>query len=133
MTKARPRVERTRRATRVLASPSRVYVAPDAKSALEGRWGVLQGMKRPLWVEVLDFSPCSRPRLADVALLRFGQDAVWPIVGLSLPEVDWSRRAESLLRELVPGDVVMTEKGARVHLGDVWADTRVLRDPFLAR
>jgi hypothetical protein len=52
------------------------------------------------------------------------------VVGLGLPEEALRRRESALLRELVPGDVVMTERGVRVHLGDAWAQAKLLRDGF---
>lgn len=117
----------------LLARPPKVYLGPGASRALAGNWGLLSGMRRPRWIDVLAIEPCARPRPAEVPALRFGPPGAWPIVGLSLPESDWRRRAARLLRDLVPGDVVMTEEGARVHLGNAWAKAPLLRDAFRAR
>lgn len=105
-----------------------VYVGPDARRALAGQWGLLRGQKRPGWVDVLGFSPRSKPRASAIGALRFDASNDWPVVGLSLPEIDWRRGGKTLLRELVPGDVLVTEKGARLHLGHVFAVTRLLVD-----
>ena len=106
----------------------RVYVGPGAERALRGERGVLLGSRRPQWVDVLEFDP--RPdsgweRLVD---LRFSPQAPWDAVGLSLPLAELRRRANKLLRELVPGDVLLTERGPRVHSGVAWIEAKLLRE-----
>ena len=114
--------------SRLFVRLPRVYVGPDATRALTGQWGLLLGKKRPGWIDVLAFSARARPRVSEMGALRFDASRDWPVVGLGLPELEWRRHTKRLLRELVPGDVLVTEKGARVHAGESFSAARLLLD-----
>jgi hypothetical protein len=106
----------------------RVYVGPNAERSLEGEKGVLLGSRRAAWVDVLEFDPrpnVAIPRLVD---LRFSRPGPWDIVGLSLSSSELAERGESLLGDLVPGDVVLTERGPLFHDGDRWRKAPLLRE-----
>jgi hypothetical protein len=77
-------------------------------------------MRRAAWIDVLEFDPrpgVGIPRLID---LRFSRPGPWDIVGLSLSSRELAARRDSLLVDLVPGDVVLTENGPRFHSGAAW-------------
>ena len=100
--------------------PPRVYVGPNAWRALAGERGVLLGARRAAWVDVLEFDPRPNAAIRRLVDLRFASAGPWDVVGLSLSSTDLAGRRDALLRDLVPGDVVLTEKGPRVHNGDAW-------------
>ncbi|HEY7698977.1 MAG TPA: hypothetical protein VIE88_11210 [Vicinamibacteria bacterium] len=100
----------------LLKRAPRVYVGPAAERSLRGEAGVLLGARRPDWVDVLEFDPrpdCRCRRLVELRYAAHRRD----VVGLSLPASELRRSGAVLLRDLVPGDVVLTERGARVHTG----------------
>jgi len=112
---------------RLIERIPRIYVGPGAARVLEGERGVLLGAKRPEWVDVLELEARGELRLEKLVALRFAAFPPWEVVGLSLlaPElVEWRDR---LLRDLVPGDVLITEKGPSVHRGDGWAEAKLVR------
>lgn len=114
-----------RRRTRLVEPVPRVFVGPSATRALRGEAGVLLGEKRVRQVDVLEFEPCPGPRdsLRD---RRFDGFDDWDAVGVSLPFADFRRVRGRWLDELVPGDVLLTEDGALVHVGDDWVPTRIV-------
>lgn len=113
---------------RLLERVPRVYVGADARRALKGDKGVLLGAKRPQWVDVLRFEATTATTWASLVELRFASFQPWEVVGLSLSAREFLKTSERLLRELVPGDILITEKGPSVHLGDAWTDARYVRD-----
>lgn len=126
MSRARTRVAP---GPRLIEKPPRVYVGPGALEALGGMWGLLLGAKRSEWIDVLELAPRPVSRWSALADCRLESTGFpWTIVGVSLPALELERHERALLRELVPGDVVTTERGAQVHLGDAWAEARVLRE-----
>ena len=104
----------------MLTDVPRVLVGPDAARALAGSRGILLGAQRPRWVDVLAFDDRAGLGLGKLAGARFESFDPWDAVGLSLSAEEFVKRRERLLTELVPGDVVVTERGAYVHLGDAW-------------
>jgi hypothetical protein len=104
----------------------RVYVGPNAERALRGERGVLLGARRPAWIDVLEFDPRPDAAIRRLVALRFESTSPWEVVGLSLSSKDLPARLESLLRDLVPGDVILTEKGARVHDGADWIEAALI-------
>jgi hypothetical protein len=111
-----------------------VYVGPGARFALGGSRGVLFGAQRPRWVDVLEFlgdaSFAGREGLDRALERRFdeAQHDDWDAVGLSMTGADVKRYRSKLLAELVPGDVLITERGVLVHLGDTWARAELVKD-----
>ena len=45
---------------------------------------------------------------------------------MSLSTAEFRRVRRKWLDELVPGDVLLTEDGALVHVGDEWVPTRIV-------
>jgi hypothetical protein len=103
-------------------------VGPNAERALGGERGVLLGSRRAAWVDVLEFDPRPDVGIRRLVDLRFSAAGSWDVVGLSLSSSDLRRRLVPLLRELVPGDVVLTEKGPRFHSGAAWVEATLQRD-----
>lgn len=108
-------------------------MGPGALLALRGSRAVLFGARRPAWVDVLEveaeagFAGASGVRA--ILERRFGRGHdLWDAVGVSLLERDSKRLASRLLRELVPGDVLITEGGGQIHMGDAWAPAPLVRD-----
>ena len=120
------------RPLRLLATIPRVYVGPGARQALGGSRTVLFGAQRPAWVDVLElqadesFAGVRGLRaLVDRRFLPGGYEN-WDAVGVSLSHRDAKRYEERLLAELVPGDVLITERSVSVHLGDTWAEAKLV-------
>jgi hypothetical protein len=108
-------------------------VGPDAHRALEGKRGLLFGARRTAWVDVFEFDSrpdSTLPRLVD---LRFSIEGSWDVVGLSLSSSDLAGARETLLDDLVPGDVLLTERGPLVHDGARWRKAPLVRDRRTAR
>ena len=106
----------------------RVYVGPNAQRALEGERGLLFGARRTAWIDVLEFDPrpgAAVPRLVD---LRFALEGPWDVVGLSFSSSELAFARESLLEDLVPGDVLLTERGALLHDGARWRRAPLVRE-----
>ena len=110
---------------RLVETVPRVYVGPDARRALAGDKGVLLGAKRPQWVDVLEFDAQPGTRWKALVELRFTGFPPWEVVGVSLSAPEFHKLRERLLRELVPGDVLVTEEGPSVHLGDAWTEAKL--------
>ena len=109
-----------------LERPPVVWLGPDAGAAQSGSHGMLLGVRRADWVDVVScasFSGSLR-RLLD---WRFFAHPPWDAVGIALSEREASEKGERLLDELVPGDVLASEVEVRVHAGDRWARARRLR------
>lgn len=117
-----PRLET---ATALLRRVPTVYVGPAAERSLQGESGVLLGAHRPDWVDVLEFDPRGGLPLRRLVELRFATHAR-DAVGLSLSSRELRRSGARLLSELVPGDVVITESGARVHTGSRWVQAKLV-------
>lgn len=95
--------------------------------AQSGEKGILLGAKRPQWVDVVEFEP-KNARLMVLVDARFGGYPPWEVVGISMLSLEFARARERLLRELVPGDIVVTEKMASVHVGDAWIEANLVRN-----
>jgi hypothetical protein len=111
----------------------RVLVGPNAERALEGERGLLLGAKRMAWVDVLEFDPRPDVTVARLVELRFSRSVPWDVVGLGLSASDLASRRESLLRDLVPGDVLLTERGPLVHDGVQWRKAPLVRERFRSK
>ena len=115
-------------AHRLLERVPRVYIGPDAECALLGQRGVLLGAKRPEWIDVLALdAQVSGGGWSMLVARRYEAPRQWEAVGLSLPYVEFQKHRARWLRELVPGDAVITENGILVHLGDVWGSATLTR------
>ena len=117
--------------TRLIEKIPTVYLGPGALDALEVGSGLLLGAQRPGWVDVLDYKPFSGASWRELTRRRFEDPPERDIVGIVLSKKDFERSNDALIRELVPGDIViaLTEKDTIprifVHLGDQWAAARV--------
>ncbi|HEY7698107.1 MAG TPA: hypothetical protein VIE88_06795 [Vicinamibacteria bacterium] len=89
---------------------------------------MLLGSHRADWVDVVEFDPRPTADIRRLVDLRFERAGAWDVVGLSLSSSDLRGRLRALLRDLVPGDVVMTEKGPKVHSGAAWVEAPLLTD-----
>jgi hypothetical protein len=76
---------------------------------------------------VLEFESQRGVRVNTLVEERFASFAPWDVVGLSLSSSDFRKWRQPLLRGLVPGDVVVTERGTSVHLGDAWTEAKMWR------
>ena len=114
-------------AHRLLERVPRVYIGPDAERALTGERGVLLGAKRPEWIDVLTVELHAGGVWSALVARRFEAPRQWEAVGLSLPFEEFQRHRVRWLRELVPGDAVVTDNGVSVHLGDVWRTAKLER------
>lgn len=113
------------RSERLIARAPSVYLGPDALSALSGDKGLLLGRKRPDWVDVLVFERRTEAKVNGLLGLRFDfkrEDC--DVVGIVISHKELDQHNNRLVRELVPGDVVIIpekekpSKGrAYVHLG----------------
>jgi hypothetical protein len=108
-------------------------VGPNAERALEGEKGILLGSRRSAWIDVLEFDPRPDAAIRRLVDLRFSPAGPWDVVGLSLSSSELARRRASLLEELVPGDVLLTERGPLFHSGDAWRKAPLLRERRRAR
>ena len=114
-------------AHRLLEKVPRVYIGPDAARALLGERGVLLGAKRPEWIDVLAVDAHTGGVWSALVARRYEAPRQWEAVGLSLPFLEFQKHRARWLRELVPGDAVVTENGISVHLGDVWRSAKIAR------
>ena len=114
-------------AHRLLEKVPRVYIGPDAERALLGERGVLLGAKRPEWIDVLAVDAHTGGVWNTLVARRYEAPRQWEAVGLSLPFLEFQKHRARWLRELVPGDAVVTENGISVHLGDVWRTAKIAR------
>ena len=105
---------------RLLRDVPKVFVGPDARRALSGDRGLLLGSKRPEWVDVLAFDGHAEASWRRLVALRFEDAGLWEVVGIGLSSTQFRAVRKRLLGELVPGDVVVTDHGPSVHLGDTW-------------
>ena len=112
----------------VPGKPPRVYVGPNAQRSLSGERGILLGSRRSDWVDVLEFDPRPNAGVRRLVDLRFSRAGPWEVVGLSLSSSDLASRNELLLRDLSPGDVVLTEEGPRFHTGAAWVEAALQKE-----
>lgn len=89
---------------------------------------MLLGSRRAEWVDVVEFDPRPGTDIRRLIDLRFEGGGPWDVVGVSLSSSDLRERLQALLRELVPGDLVMTERGPRVHSGAAWVEAPLLTE-----
>lgn len=108
-----------------------VYLGPGALDAAEGGCGLLVGAQRPGWVDVLDYLPFPGASWRELTRRRFEDPPEWDIVGIVLSKKDFERVNRALVRELVPGDVLLISAGEEaipqifIHLGDQWSAARL--------
>ena len=111
-----------------------VYLGPGAIRALEGEKGILLGAQRPGWVDLLIFESYPGAGWRELVERRFKGRVEWDVVGVVLSRSELVSRESSLVRELVPGDVVLTLPEAAeaaegpqvfVNLGDRLAPARL--------
>jgi hypothetical protein len=108
-----------------------VYLGPGARDALSEGCGLLLGAQRPGWVDVLAYETMSCVSWKEIARRRFDEPPERDIVGIALSKKDFERSRKALVRELVPGDVLLTlsDKDTTpqiyIHLGDRWAAARL--------
>ncbi|MFQ5791046.1 MAG: hypothetical protein ACE5JI_11300 [Acidobacteriota bacterium] len=101
-----------------------VYLGPGALKVLEKGRGVLLGAQRPGWVDVLFFEAYPHIDWRRLVDFRFDRCGDWDAVGISLWRSELAACRQSLVRELIPGDVVLTlpkgagEPRAHVNRGD---------------
>jgi len=122
---------RDSRRFRLIESSPVVYLGPGALGAMaEGR-GILLGAQRPGWVDALCFDPAPRGKWKDLVDQRFRSRLGLEAVGIVLSPPELRRLAPTLVRELVPGDVVLTvpvrrgQSRAYVNRGDRLAPARL--------
>lgn len=77
---------------------------------------------------MVEFDPRPGTEVRRLVDLRFEGGGEWDVVGVSLSSFDLRERRQLLLRDLVPGDVVMTEKGPKVHSGAAWVEAPLLTE-----
>lgn len=94
-----------------------VYLGPDALEALEQGRGVLLGAQRPGWVDAVRFSAAPSGSLAELVERRFRSPCEFQPVGIVLRGSELRRFAGALVRELVPGDVVLTVPAKTANRG----------------
>jgi hypothetical protein len=104
-----------------------VHVGPRANGSLRGERGLLLGARRPAWIDVLEFDALPASGARSIIDSRFLPHPHWDVVGVSLSASELRHRGERLLRELVPGDVLMTERGPRFHAGWKWIAAPLIR------
>ena len=114
-------------AHRLIEKVPQVYIGPDAVRALSGERGVLLGAQRPEWIDVLAVDAQTGSAWTALVARRYDAPEQWAAVGLSLPFAEFEKHRARWLKELVPGDVVVTEKEIAVHLGDTWRSAKLTR------
>ena len=114
-------------APRLIAPVPKIFFGPDAIRAKQGDKGILLGMRHAQWIDVRSFEPRSAEKIPALVRLRFASFHPWEAVGLGLPARAFQRFERVLLRDLVPGDVIVTQDGAVLHLGDMWHRTKLVR------
>jgi hypothetical protein len=88
-------------------------------------------MQRPGRVDVLEFQPVSERGYKRLIESRFGPSGDWDTVGIALKADELRRHRLALVRDLVPGDVVLVsmEKNRQpaiyVNLGDKLSPARL--------
>jgi hypothetical protein len=88
-------------------------------------------MQRPGRVDVLEFQPVSERGYRRLIESRFGPSGDWETVGIALEAEELHRHRLALVRDLVPGDVVLVySKGDKkpasyVNLGDELSPARL--------
>ena len=116
---------------RLLERVPEVYLGPGAFGSLHGGSGILQGMQRPGRVDLMEFQPLVEGgyrRLIDARFLGSGD---WDTVGIVIRKNELVRRRIALIRDLVPGDVVLAcserngETAAYVNVGDALLPARL--------
>jgi hypothetical protein len=112
----------------LLKHTPKIYVGPRAESALQGARCVLLGAQRPRWVDVLELGPCDGGSVTSLVDRRFQGFDEWEAVGVSLPGREGTRHRSELLRELVPGDVLLSGGTPLVHMGDRWERAALVRE-----
>lgn len=131
-TRARKKPSSPRKASvRLIPRAPEIYLGPRAREA--GRWGsgLLCGMQRPGRIDVLEFQPISERGYRRLIESRFGPSGDWEIVGIALKADELHRHRSALVRDLVPGDVILVyaegvEKPAPyVNLGDELSPARL--------
>jgi hypothetical protein len=110
-----------------------VYMGPDGLVALGGGKGLLLGSKRPDWIDVVGFERRSEERIGGLIHLRLDwKSEHYDVVGIVLSKAELKKHRSKLIRELVPGDVLLVPEETKthknrvyVHLGDELAAARL--------
>jgi hypothetical protein len=80
---------------------------------------------------MLAYEPYPKASCRELVARRFEDPPEWDVVGIVLAKKDLERRHDFLVRELVPGDVVLaltdddTKPQVFVNLGDEWTPARL--------
>lgn len=110
-----------------LPTPVAVF-GPDARAGREGCFGVLLGVRRASWIDVVRVTPIGgRGSLSRAVEARFAAYAPWDAVGIAVPHRATRGRTQKLLEALVPGDLLSTEKEVLFHAGDRFTRARLDR------
>lgn len=133
-----PAARTPERDRRLLERAPRVYLGPGALPWVTRVKGLLLGAKRPGWVDVVALQPWPKASAKELIALRFSQDDPLSVVGVVLTVEEVRRHRSMLLRELVPGDVVLglpeRESVLRgyVHCGDILDSAPIKRSRYAA-
>jgi hypothetical protein len=119
---------------RLIDKPPIAYLGPGAFAALANGCGLLLGSQRRGWVDLVAYEPHPEASCKELVDRRFADRGERPdldVVGIVLAKTKLERRHDFLVRELVPGDVILALTGERnkpqvyVHLGDRWEPARL--------
>lgn len=116
------------KATAPRLAPPVVAFGPEARAGREGCFGVLLGVRRADWIDVVRVSPVAgEGGLSRTVDARFSAHPPWEAVGIALPHAATKGKTRRLLEALVPGDVLATEKEVQFHAGDRFTRARLDR------
>ena len=122
---------RKKTSVRLVERAPEVYLGPGAFEALRFRSGLLQGMQRPGRVDILEFQPVVERGYRRLIESRFSPSGDWDTVGIVLQVQKLHQHRTALIRDLVPGDVVLVcSEGDKkpvtyVNLGDELSPARL--------
>ena len=116
---------------RLLERAPEVYLGPGALGSLHRGSGILQGMQRPGRVDLLEFQSVVEGGYRRLIECRFMGSSEWDTVGIFLRKEELDRRRAALIKDLVPGDIVLacSERGGKpvayVNVGDTLLPARL--------
>ena len=116
---------------RLLERAPEVYLGPGALGSLHRGSGILQGMQRPGRVDLLEFQPVVEGGYRRLIECRFMGSSEWDTVGIFLRKEELDRRRVALVKDLVPGDIVLacSERDGKpiayVNVGDTLLPARL--------
>lgn len=103
-----------------------VALGPETDVVRDGCFGVLLGVRRAAWIDVVRVRPVAgEGGLSSAIDARFEAHTPWDAVGVALPHAATRGKTRVLLEALVPGDVLATEREVRFHAGDRFARARL--------